>query len=134
LRDRWRRTSDLLWLGVATTLFLPIATAIAAAILLDDGRPLLFAQSRLGRARRPFDILKFRTMRAGAVTRVGRLLRVTGLAQLHAGAGPRKSLAWDRLYGRGHGFPLDARVLALTFVMNFTGKTWVRRNLLRARG
>ena len=56
--------------------------AVAAAILLDDGRPVLFRQPRLGRRRRPFEILKFRSMRDGRVTRVGRLLRATGLDEL----------------------------------------------------
>jgi lipopolysaccharide/colanic/teichoic acid biosynthesis glycosyltransferase len=55
---------------------------LAAAILLDDGPPVLFRQQRLGRARRPFTILKFRTMRDGRVTRIGHLLRSTGLDEL----------------------------------------------------
>ena len=52
--------------------FGPLMAVTAAAILLDDGRPVLFRQARLGRARRPFAILKFRSMRDGRVTRVGR--------------------------------------------------------------
>jgi lipopolysaccharide/colanic/teichoic acid biosynthesis glycosyltransferase len=60
---------------------LPMA-AIAAAILLLDGRPVLFYQTRLGRGRRPFTILKFRSMRDGDVTTIGRLLRATGLDEL----------------------------------------------------
>jgi lipopolysaccharide/colanic/teichoic acid biosynthesis glycosyltransferase len=56
--------------------------AIAAAILVLDGRPILFRQTRLGRGRRPFTILKFRSMRNGEVTAVGRLLRATGLDEL----------------------------------------------------
>jgi lipopolysaccharide/colanic/teichoic acid biosynthesis glycosyltransferase len=62
--------------------FSPVIVAVAAAILADDGRPVLFAQARLGRGRRPFTILKFRSMRDGRVTRVGRLLRATGLDEL----------------------------------------------------
>jgi lipopolysaccharide/colanic/teichoic acid biosynthesis glycosyltransferase len=60
---------------------LPMA-AIAAAILCLDGGPLVFRQIRVGRGRRPFTILKFRTMRDGEVTAVGRLLRATGLDEL----------------------------------------------------
>ena len=56
--------------------------AIAAAILLLDGRPVLFRQTRLGRGRRPFTILKFRSMRDGEVTALGRVLRSTGLDEL----------------------------------------------------
>ena len=56
--------------------------AIAGAILLEDGRPILFRQERVGRARRPFHVLKFRSMRGDRVTRVGKLLRATGLDEL----------------------------------------------------
>jgi lipopolysaccharide/colanic/teichoic acid biosynthesis glycosyltransferase len=62
--------------------FSPVITAVTVAILLDDGGPVLFRQIRLGRGRRPFEILKFRSMRDGRVTRVGRLLRATGLDEL----------------------------------------------------
>jgi lipopolysaccharide/colanic/teichoic acid biosynthesis glycosyltransferase len=55
---------------------------IAFAILLEDGRPVLFGQQRLGRRRRPFTIRKFRSMRDGRVDRVGRGLRATGLDEL----------------------------------------------------
>ena len=60
---------------------LPMA-GIAAAVLVLDGRPILFRQPRLGRGRRPFTILKFRSMRDGEVTPLGRLLRATGLDEL----------------------------------------------------
>lgn len=56
--------------------------SVAAAILLDDGGPVLFRQARLGRGRRTFEIVKFRSMRDGRVTRVGRTLRATGLDEL----------------------------------------------------
>ena len=62
--------------------FGPLMLGVAAAILLDDGRPVLFHQSRLGRGRRSFAIVKFRSMRDGRVTRVGRILRATGLDEL----------------------------------------------------
>ena len=62
--------------------FAPIMALAAAAIVLEDRRPILFRQVRIGRARRPFEILKFRSMRDGRVTRVGRVLRATGLDEL----------------------------------------------------
>jgi lipopolysaccharide/colanic/teichoic acid biosynthesis glycosyltransferase len=80
--ERWKRWSDLFWLPVVAAVSLPVALLAAAAILADDGRPLLFRQARLGAGRRPFDVIKFRTMRDGRVTRVGALLRQTGLDEL----------------------------------------------------
>ena len=62
--------------------FGPLMLCVAAAILADDGRPVLFRQSRLGRGRRAFEIVKFRSMRDGRVTRAGRVLRATGLDEL----------------------------------------------------
>jgi lipopolysaccharide/colanic/teichoic acid biosynthesis glycosyltransferase len=71
----------------------PVYAAIALAIVLESGRPVFFSQERVGKGRRPFRILKFRTMvvdadRAGPkvsgrrdprITRVGALLRATKL-------------------------------------------------------
>ena len=62
--------------------FAPAMAAIALAILVDDGRPILFRQIRVGRQRQPFEILKFRSMRNGRVTRAGRVLRATGLDEI----------------------------------------------------
>jgi len=73
------------------------APVIAAAILLEDGRPVIFRQTRVGRGGALFDILKFRTMVRDAekdegprwaaaddprVTRAGRFLRRTRLDEL----------------------------------------------------
>ncbi len=66
--------------GIA--LFAPLYLVIALLVLLEDGGPILFTQWRLGRRRQPFRIYKFRTMRAGHVTRVGRWLRHTGLDEI----------------------------------------------------
>lgn len=63
-------------------MFAPVMAVVAAAILLDDGTPIVFRQERLGRGRRPFRIVKFRSMRNGRITRVGRVLRATGLDEL----------------------------------------------------
>jgi lipopolysaccharide/colanic/teichoic acid biosynthesis glycosyltransferase len=62
--------------------FAPIMAIVIAAVLLDDGRPALFRQERVGYRRRPFTILKIRTMRDGRATRVGKVLRATGLDEL----------------------------------------------------
>jgi exopolysaccharide biosynthesis polyprenyl glycosylphosphotransferase len=50
----------------ALLLVLPIIAAAAVAILLSLGRPIFFRQVRVGRDGRPFDMLKFRSMRAAA--------------------------------------------------------------------
>lgn len=75
----WKRWFD----RVVTLIGLPAISwllgGIALAILLFDGRPVLFRQQRLGRGKQPFEIYKFRTMRDGKVTAVGRVLRQTGL-------------------------------------------------------
>src|SRR5476649_1328362 len=77
-----RRLFDLLGALGGLVFFAPVLALAATAILADDGRPILFRQPRLGRGRRLFTILKLRSMRDGRVTRVGRLLRATGLDEL----------------------------------------------------
>jgi len=42
--------------------FLLIYPWVAAAILIETGRPVLFTQRRLGQGGRPYNVLKFRTM------------------------------------------------------------------------
>lgn len=79
---RGKRALDLTVAGVACLAFAPLAAGIAVASLLEDGGPALFAQERAGRQRQPFTILKFRSMREGQVTRLGRWLRRTGVDEL----------------------------------------------------
>jgi exopolysaccharide biosynthesis polyprenyl glycosylphosphotransferase len=54
---------DRLLAGLAVLLISPLLIGIAAAVWLTMGRPILFRQERIGRDGRPFDMLKFRTMR-----------------------------------------------------------------------
>lgn len=76
-------------------LLLPLLGLIAAAILLDSGRPAFYRERRLGLHGRPFSIFKFRTLVAGSgedrlvaplgdprITRVGRILRRYHLDEL----------------------------------------------------
>src|SRR5688572_2915166 len=76
------RRMDILGASAGLLVFSPVMAVIAAAIWLEDRGPVLFRQERLGRDRRPFTILKFRSMRDGRVTRIGRLSRTTGLDEL----------------------------------------------------
>jgi lipopolysaccharide/colanic/teichoic acid biosynthesis glycosyltransferase len=82
MMSRSKRLFDLAGACAGLVVFAPAMAVIAMAILLDDGAPLLFTQPRLGYRRRPFSILKFRSMRDGRVTRVGRILRATGLDEV----------------------------------------------------
>ena len=77
-----KRLFDLVGAVGGLLAFSPVMALITGAIILEDGWPVLFRQERLGRGRRPFTILKFRSMRNGRITRVGRVLRATGLDEL----------------------------------------------------
>ena len=77
-----KRLFDVAGACAGLTVFAPVMALVAVAVWFDDGRPVLFRQSRVGYRRRPFSILKFRSMRDGRVTRVGRLLRATGLDEI----------------------------------------------------
>ena len=92
---RAKRAVDIVASVVLLLLLAPLLFIIGVAIVLTSRGPILFRQMRLGRDGVPFEILKFRTMVAGAhlrerlddegatiqapddprVTRVGRLLR-----------------------------------------------------------
>lgn len=83
-----KRAFDLI-----STVCLLLALSLPLLVLLilqfvKIGRPLFFRQTRAGREGRPFDILKFRTMREGAgsdaerLTPWGQFLRSTSLDEL----------------------------------------------------
>ena len=92
-----KRTVDVAISGAALVLLSPLYAAIALAIRLSDGGPVLYRQRRMGLDGRPFDILKFRSMvpdaeeRSGPIwtspgderrTRVGAFLRRWSLDEL----------------------------------------------------
>lgn len=73
----------------------PIIGMVALAIRLEDGRPILFRQQRVGLSGQPFEILKFRSMRQcpsaapswtsdddDRITRVGAFIRKYRLDEL----------------------------------------------------
>ena len=81
--------------SAAALLFLaPVLAGIALVIILDDGPPVFFSQTRVGRNGKPFRIWKFRTMRSGShgsvitaagddrITRAGARLRKYKLDEL----------------------------------------------------
>ena len=65
------RTLDVLLCGFFLLVFSPLIGLIALALLLTSGRPLLYRGPRVGRDGRIFNMLKFRTLRAGAEERLG---------------------------------------------------------------
>jgi exopolysaccharide biosynthesis polyprenyl glycosylphosphotransferase len=101
-----KRTFDLAGATFSLLLAAPLLAMIAVAVKLDSRGPVLFRQTRVGRDGAPFRMLKFRSMIDGAdalkdslrghneadglfkidadprITRVGRLLRRTGLDEL----------------------------------------------------
>jgi len=69
--DAALRALDLAVAGLGLLLFAPATVLIAAAIRATSGRPVLYRGARVGRAGRVFTMLKFRTLRADAETRLG---------------------------------------------------------------
>jgi exopolysaccharide biosynthesis polyprenyl glycosylphosphotransferase len=102
-----KRCFDVVLASLALVLFSPVLLAVALAVKLGDGGPVLFKQTRIGRDGRPFAVLKFRSMAVDAehqlaqlsdsnerqgplfkivkdprVTRVGKFLRESSLDEL----------------------------------------------------
>ena len=92
-----KRTFDAALALGGLIISLPLWILFAAAIRLEDGGPVFFAQDRVGQDGRVFRALKFRSMRVDAerltgplqarerdsrVTRVGRVMRATAMDEL----------------------------------------------------
>ena len=77
-----KRTLDLVAACAACVTLAPFVVGIAIATWAEDGGAPLFLQTRVGCGRRPFTVVKFRTMAQQRVTRVGAVLRRTGLDEL----------------------------------------------------
>jgi len=89
-----RRALDLVFSAAALLLLSPMILVVALAVRLTSAGPVMFRQVRVGQGGRPFTLYKFRTMRTGTrgpevtrgedprVTRVGKLLRTTGIDEL----------------------------------------------------
>ncbi|MCE5199143.1 MAG: sugar transferase [Armatimonadota bacterium] len=68
-----KRLFDLTCAAVGLLMLLPLMVVISLLIVLGDGRPVLFAQERVGRGGSTFKMLKFRTMVVNAESRGGQL-------------------------------------------------------------
>ncbi|HYK01889.1 MAG TPA: undecaprenyl-phosphate glucose phosphotransferase [Thermoanaerobaculia bacterium] len=92
-----KRAFDLVVAGSALILLSPIMLLVAIAIWLEDRMPIFYRQMRMGLDGKPFEIVKFRSMRVGAEaetgavwaekddprrTRVGRFIRAWSLDEL----------------------------------------------------
>lgn len=92
--ERLKRLSDIVLSLGGMIVFSPLVPVIAIAIWCDDRGAIFFRQTRVGKFRKPFQVLKFRTMRAAnggdpyaregdqRITRVGRILRSMRLDEL----------------------------------------------------
>lgn len=92
--ERLKRVSDIGLAAIGLLLALPFFPLVAAAIWLDDRGPVFFRQTRVGRNRKLFEIVKLRTMRVHGtggdytqqnddrITGLGRLLRASRLDEL----------------------------------------------------
>jgi lipopolysaccharide/colanic/teichoic acid biosynthesis glycosyltransferase len=91
------RAADVALAGLGLVFASPFLAAAALAVKLEDGGPILFRQTRVGKDGADFELLKLRSMvidaeRKGAgfavdrgdarITRVGRLLRRTSIDEL----------------------------------------------------
>lgn len=89
-----KRTLDVIAALVGLVVASPLLLVAAMAVRLESAGPVIFRQERVGLDGKTFEILKFRTMRAGAVgsqvtaggdpriTRSGRWLRSTKVDEL----------------------------------------------------
>ena len=91
------RAADIALAGLGLVLASPVLAGAALAIKVEDGGPVLFRQTRVGKDGEDFELFKLRTMvvdaeRKGAgyavdrgdsrITRVGRFLRRTSIDEL----------------------------------------------------
>ena len=89
-----RRALDVVLASLGLIVFIPVITIVAMGILIADGPPVFFSQTRVGKGESQFRLLKFRTMTKGAegpvvttasdirITPLGRFLRKSKLDEL----------------------------------------------------
>lgn len=97
VRTTVKRLFDVVCSSLLIVLALPLMAATALAIRLESPGPVLYRQERVGRHGRPFQVVKFRSMRTDAekdgrprwastdddrITRVGRIIRRARIDEL----------------------------------------------------
>jgi lipopolysaccharide/colanic/teichoic acid biosynthesis glycosyltransferase len=129
------RAADVVIAGVGLVVTSPLLGLAALAIKLEDGGPVVYRQTRVGKDGVDFDVRKLRTMVVGAehvgagyavdrgdrrITRVGRVLRRTSIDELPqlwnvllgdmSVIGPRPTLRYQvEQYDERQGHRLDVR-------------------------
>ena len=93
----FKRCFDVVLSALLLIVFSPLIGLCALAICIEDGKPVIYRQERIGKNGKPFNILKFRSMRMDAeqggpalcggasddrLTKVGRFLRQHHLDEL----------------------------------------------------
>lgn len=114
LRNANKRVFDFVCSAILLTLAAPMMIVAALAIVIETGFPVFYRQERVGLNGRPFNVIKFRSMRSDAekdgkprwatsgdsrVTRVGRIirkLRIDELPQLFSVLSGEMSLVGPR--------------------------------------
>jgi lipopolysaccharide/colanic/teichoic acid biosynthesis glycosyltransferase len=61
-----RRVFELLTAGLGLAVLAPLMAIIAVLIKLESPGPILFRQTRVGKGEKPFEIMKFRSMKMAA--------------------------------------------------------------------
>lgn len=83
--DAVKRLGDIVFSAVALLVFSPVLLAVALAVRIKLGTPVLFRQQRPGRGGRPFTLYKFRSMHVSTDTGVAAVAtdaeRLTGLGR-----------------------------------------------------
>lgn len=91
-----KRFFDMFVSIFAVILLSPLFLIVSLAILITDGKPVLFRQERVGKDNKIFTVYKFRTMRNGVgdiatadlsdanekITKTGKFLRLTSIDEL----------------------------------------------------
>jgi len=93
----FKRIFDISLSGLGLIISSPLWAAIALAIKIEDGGPIFYGQTRVGKDNKEFQSVKFRSMvpdsdakwgvipakeRDPRITRVGRILRATAMDEL----------------------------------------------------
>lgn len=77
-----KRVSDVIISFIALILLSPLFLLIAILVKIIDRGQVIYKQTRTGKNGKEFKIYKFRTMKDGKITKLGRFLRCTSLDEI----------------------------------------------------